>query len=565
MKKKLISSVLACAFCLAALPVGAMAAEADTAPVLTGATIADKVATTDANGNLYLSVPSSLNLAGQTFNLTASEKISFVRTAENAADRGELYASSGGSSAASLRFAIDLTDLVPGGSDVNFNTPDYSIDLTSEDGITWTGTFNENFNATVNTLGQAMNLTQATLRADMMVNSADEGNEAWGIHANSDAANTQLVIYRPGTTLYTVTYHYGDKEYTWQLPEGADLADARLPIGVNGDNYEGWYTDEACNDKVDFTQNPTVEDNLQLYAKEKNVEPSQSFLDDLEDGVATLETKEDWDEFVANAAAVKAGQRVELSKDIDLEGAAYQAIQFAGDFNGNNHKLSNATFTPNGENCGVFAKIGVDQRIANLTLENITANGNALTTTYAGILAGQVYGGDGHRSTTLIQNVHVIGGSATGRTAAGVVGFTFLCTVQYCSAEGTNVTGMANAAGITGLTYATIDSCYSTDVSLFGLQARGRGGIAGKLLESGEILNCWYDYNGTEGPVGEIDQGMVENEYLYDSSKSSLQLRGELQRWISGQSVWEIVTENAKPQLKFIQSAVDYDEFINAD
>lgn len=548
MKKKLISSVLACAFCLAALPVGAMAAEADTAPVLTGATIADRVATTDANGNLYLSVPSSLNLAGQIFNLTASEKISFVRTAENAADRGELYASSGGSSAASLRFAIDLTDLVPGGSDVNFNTPDYSIDLTSEDGITWTGTFNENFNATVNTLGQAMNLTQATLRADMMVNSADEGNEAWGTHANSDAANTQLVIYRPGTTLYTVTYHYGDKEYTWQLPAGANLADARLPIGVN---YEGWYTDDACNDKVDFTQNPTVQKNTDLYAQYKEPVATEGFVADLtDDGVATLETKADWDEFVANASAVQAGQRVELSKDIDLEGSAYQAIQFAGDFNGNNHKLSNATFTPNGENCGVFAKISVDQKIANLTLENITANGNALTTTYAGILAGQVYGGDGHRSTTLIQNVHVIGGSATGRTAAGVVGYTFLCTVQYCSAEGANVTGMANAAGITGLTYADINACYSKDVSLFGLQSRGRGGIAGKILESGNVTNCWYEYVTEEGgPAGEISaDGSASNNQISPASVQAWR------QWMRGQSVWELGEDGAS----FIEGAVWY-------
>ena len=546
MRKRILSGLLACAVCVGMLPVGAMAAETDSAPGLAEAAIAGETSTVDASGNLYLTLPSSTNLANATFALKTTEAVDFVTTAEDAAGSGELYAYDADDGVAQLRFAIDLTDMVPGGSDVNFNTPDYSIDLTSTDDINWTGTFNQNFNATVSALGQAMNMTGATLRAGIMENGNDVGNEVRRIRANNDASNTQLVIYDPNAELHTVTYQFGDDHYTWTVPDGAPLYDAELP---SNSGYEGWYDEN--DQKIDFAANPTVEENMTLHAEEED--PSEEpggFLEDLEDdGHATLNTVDDWDEFVANANAVEAGQWVELGQDINLGGASYQAIQFEGNFNGNGKTISNATFTANGDNCGMFARIDGTQKIVNLNLNNISANG--LLATYAGVLAGQVYGGEGLRDKCLVQNVHVRGGSVSGRTAGALVGFSFVSTIKYCSAEGTSVTGLANAAGISGLTYADIDSCYSKDVNLFGLQFRGRGGIAGKLLESGKITNCWYDYEGDEGPVGEIDRGEVVNDYLYDDSKNPALLRIELQNWIANQDVWKIVDVDGVPRLQF--------------
>ena len=92
MRKRILSGLLACAVCVGMLPVGAMAAETDSAPGLVEATIADRVSTTDENGNLYLTVPSSLNLAGKTFAIKTTEDVDFVATEENAAATGELYA-----------------------------------------------------------------------------------------------------------------------------------------------------------------------------------------------------------------------------------------------------------------------------------------------------------------------------------------------------------------------------------------------------------------------------------------------------------------------------------------
>ena len=550
MRKRILSGLLACAVCVGMLPVGAMAAETDSAPALVEATIADRVSTTDENGNLYLTVPSSLNLAGKTFAIKTTEDVDFVATEENAAATGELYAYTGGSTSASLRFAIDLEEMVPGEDheyDINFNTPDYSIDLASTDGIAWTGSFNENFNATVTALGQAMNVTQATLRPGMMENNNDVGNVAWHIRANSDAANTQLVIYKPDTTLYTVTYHFGGETYQWRLPAGADLVNAALPIGSN---YEGWYTDSTYTTKVDFTQNPTVTSNRDLYAKAVTPTPSDSFLEDLNaDGKVVLDSPEDWDEFVANASIVQPGQRIELGEDINLGGKSYQAIQFEGDFNGNNHKIYNGTFTPNGSDCGMFAKIDGTQKIVNLTLEDITAS--SLLTTNVGILAGQVYGGEGIRDKCLVQNVHVIGGSVSGRNAGALVGFSFVSTIKYCSAEGTSVTGLANAAGISGLTYSDIDACYSENVSLTALQARGRGGIAGKILESGNVTNCWYEYDGLKGPAGEISVDGHESGNLYKTSSTTFD---EVWDWTNNQSVWELDWENLSTDLTFNDS-----------
>ena len=135
--------------------------------------------------------------------------------------------------------------------------------------------------------------------------------------------------------------------------------------------------------------------------------------------------------------------------------------------------------------------------------------------TYSGILAGQVSGNNEvSRENCLVQNVHVIGGSVNGRTAAAVAGYSFGSTIRYCSSEGTSVSGLANGAGIVGLTYGTIDTCYST-VDPFGLQSRGRGGIAGKLLESGSIINCWYTY---DQAYGEADRGTMTGEFHLDRS-----------------------------------------------
>lgn len=539
-KSKVLSLLTAGAMCVAMLPMSAFAAGID-APHVDSATIADTQSVSDANGNLYLTVPTSLQLANKTFELTTSEKVSFVATSETAA--GQLYASEGSDTSATLRFAINA----PG---YDLDSEDYSISLTSSDGIEWTGTFNENFNATMAVLGQGLNYSNATLRAGTVVNDAGTGNAIWDIYTNSDAANTQLVICDPDSQMVTVTYVYGEGEndkYEWNLPEGAPLPQVTIPGNLV---LEGWYTDDTYTTKATFGQAVTAD--MELYANLVAAEDTSSFADALErgDSVLYISDMADWNSFVANSDDVAANQRVELLTDINCGGASYTALNFDGDFNGNNHTISNATFTSNGNYAGMFAELGATQKIANLYLDNITISGSMLNTSnFSGVLAGRVYGvNETPRENCLIQNVHVTNSSVSGYTCGGLVGYSFASMIRYCSVENTSVSGLANAAGIVGLTYGDVDACYSNGMTLFGLQARGRGGIAGKILESGNVTNCWYSYDGDEGPAGEIIDGTEDNNVSTSDSAWSWM------SWAANQTVWTVSGQSAS----FIPEAIEY-------
>lgn len=545
-KSKVLSLLTAGAMCVAMLPMSAFAATPG-APTVTSATIADATSTTDDNGNLYLTVPSNTQLAGQTFELTTSEAVSFVATTENAAATGELYAYSGSSSSASLRFAIDLSEYMPN-SDVNFNTPSYSIDLTSADGTNWTGSFNTGFDANMATLGQALNMTNAALRAGMMEDSTEQGNDAWRLRANFDAANTQLVIYDAGSVMYTVTYSYEGGSYEWTLPAGAPLPNVSIPGNLT---LEGWYTDAEYTTAVDFTT-ATVTGNMTVYAKTGSASSGNYFLTDLADENATvlrIGSPADFNDFVNHSTEVDPDQTVVLTTSIDLNNASYQAIQFEGNFDGQGYTISNVRFTANGSYAGMFSELGATQKIANLNLDNVTVTGGTFSG-YAGVLAGQVYGiNETPRENCLVQNVHVTNSSVTGYTSGGLVGFTFACTIRYCSVEDTSVTGLANGGGITGLTYADIIACYST-VSPFGLQSRGRGGIAGKLLDTGRIQDCWCSYN--------FVYGSTDGNVVYDVNNITTTAPvSDWNTWKTNltEEVWNVSGKSAS----FITSEIDYD------
>ena len=549
MKKKIVSALVAGAMCVCMLPVGALAATPG-APAIAGANIAGSTAEVDLNGNLYIELPSTTQLAGKTFSLTTSEPVAFEAVQGQPAS-GELYTYAASNNTASLRFAID-TASYPGSIDVNFNSPAYSIDLTSSDGTHWNGAFNTGFNATIQMLGSAMNYTNAKVRVNSMRDGSGQGNDAWNILANFDAANTQVVIYDPASTMYTVNYNYGNGVYTWRLPAGAALPEVTIP---GNDTVLGWYEDSnfAEDTLVNFT-GATVTKSMTLYAKtESALTPTDedTFLTDLNDPNATelrISTPNDFADFAANSAEVDPGELVVLENDINLGGATDQAIQFEGNFDGKNHTTSNAKFTRNGSYAGMFSELGENQKIANLYLDNITVTGNVLSG-YAGVLAGQFYGNaEGNRLNTIIQNVHVTNSSVSGYTSGGLVGFAFVNTIRYCSVENTSVTGTANGGGIAGLSYSDIIACYST-VSPFGLQSRGRGGIAGKLLESGKIQDCWCSY---QNVYGSLDEGLVTVTNVVKTSQG----QSDWAAWMRAltNKVWTLGTQSAS----LIKTAIEY-------
>lgn len=538
-KSKVLSLLTAGAMCVAMLPMSALAATPG-APTVTSATIADAVSTADSNGNLYLTVPSNLQLAGKTFNLTTSEAVSFEATTE--ATNGQLYASAGSDTSATLRFQVS-----------GFNSEDYSISLTSTDSVNWTGAFGNNFNGTMSALGQAMNYTNGTLRAGTMVDADEVGNDTWNIYSNSDAAYTQLVICDPDSTLATVTYNYGSGSYTWTLPVGASLPEITVPGNLS---VLGWYTDSNCTagNEVNFST-ATVTGNITIYADLDEVDTSSNFLTELQRGdtILHIQNAADFTAFANNSSQVTAGKRVVLTEDINLNNASYTAIAFGGDFDGQGHTISNATFTSNGNYAGMFANLASTQKVVNLNLDNITVSGSMFNTSnYSGVLAGQIYGiNETPRENCMIQNVHVTNSSVTGYTCGGLVGFSFACTIQYCSVEDTSVTGLANAGGISGLTYGDINACYTDGMTLTALQSRGRGGIVGKLLQSGKITNCFYDYS----PMyGEEDQGSEDHNLRIESTTTYW----DLLIWIGSQSCWSLDDVSYTNAIGFDSAVVTY-------
>ena len=215
---------------------------------------------------------------------------------------------------------------------------------------------------------------------------------------------------------------------------------------------------------------------------------------------------------------------VTLDTDINCNNAQYTTMTFAGDFDGGNHIISNARFsaddgyyfnsTESDIVCsGMFNSLGAGQIIANVTLQNVSAE---YASTYSGVLAGLV---DGSSSDpAIIQNVQVRNSSASGRTAGGLLGFARNATIQYCSSTGTTITGLANGAGIVGINNADVVDCYSTcsptALTIFGGET---GGVVSKNLRGGYVNHCWS----TQEVTGENDGSSQTVNSVSDVSSST--------------------------------------------
>ena len=194
---------------------------------------------------------------------------------------------------------------------------------------------------------------------------------------------------------------------------------------------------------------------------------------------------------------------MELQGNVDLDGKTYAAISgFKGDFDGGGYGISNATFTAVGENAGMFATIGADQIVANLTLRDITAR----SATYSGALAGSISGTEGHSAT--IQNVQIRDCAVNGRSAGGLAGFVIWGDINYCSNRDSRVTGVINGGGLAGISYGQFYDCYSVGTATALLS---RGGIAGKNLEGGHVMHCWCTMSKA---TGQTDGTSVDSENL---------------------------------------------------
>ncbi|MGM9607105.1 MAG: InlB B-repeat-containing protein, partial [Oscillospiraceae bacterium] len=454
--KRLLSTSLACVMLLALLPAGALAAEetagavllTDTAaPTITGLSVNGVTASADQNGSLIASVTADTALAGKAFSLVTSEAVTFV--ADNDPATGSLYVTSASANAVTLAFAL------------GDNEDNYSISMTSTDGITWTGSFSSSFALTMGGLGDALSTANATLAAGSMVSTTTQtGSTAYRLYCNQDAVNAQLIVCPANVVMYTVTYNvsYGDDAEStilnWTVPTGAALTEPTLSL-LSTQTLSDWYYDTDYTNIVTF--GTAVTGNLTLYASVTTT-ASGTFAQDFanEETTLTIKTDEDWASFISLASQISSTQLVVLDKDIDCGGATYTTLTFAGNFNGKNHIISNATFSAVDGYSGMFKTIGPDQKVCNLVLNNVTAK---YASTYSGILAGSISGTEGHNA--LVQNVQVWGGTASGRSAGGIAGFIFFADVKYCGSYNTTITGVANGGGIGGISYGFITQCYS--------------------------------------------------------------------------------------------------------
>lgn len=506
MKKRTLSILLSLCLAVTLVTPAVAAEENGTLPEVTDMSIVYNgddatITKTESNGSFLFTAPGGTEVVDYTTTVTLSSDAVFTATTPG---EGDLYVSAVGDNTVTLKF-----NLTVGG--VNINTDQFALTLEKQENNVWTGGFSNAGDLTLETLAGYLTNQNIQLAAGAL----GANSPAQDILVNMDDENVMLVLCAPGVAVYTVDYVVDETTITWKLPYGATIPALSLVLS-GGKTIDGWYLDSDFENAL--TSNVTVSGNTTVYAKVSSPEEDKTFLEKLEDHEdVTITTKAEWDTFVEHSDVVVAGQLITLGANIDCEDSTYDSMTFAGSFNGAGFTISNANFravsTSSGDTCsGMFAKIGPGQTVANLTLQNVTAQYSG---TYAGVLAGMVDGAGGGR--TLVQNVQVRNSSASGRSAGGVAGFIRNADVRYCSSRDTTITGLANGGGIVGLSNAKVEYCYST-TSPTALTFLGgcAGGVVGKNVRGAYTEYCWATMavvggSGTGTEAGGTDIGVFDN------------------------------------------------------
>lgn len=507
MRRRILASALA--LCMAfSLAVTASATEG-TVPEITGMDITyggSNIEKSTSNGSYIFTANGNTDVVDYTASVELSSDATFTVTAPS---EGQLYVASVNGNTATLKFKVTINN-------VDLSTNDtYTLTFTNTSGTTWTGGLTNAGDMTIEDLG--------TLLADQNIQLAPgalgTGSLARTVLVNQDISEVMLILCDPDATIYTVNYVVNNSTITWKLPAGMAMPTPNVNLADN--QSIAWYTDAEFTTAV--AADATVSGDTTLYANitgsapdpDPNPDPNpdeDDFYTALTTGqTATIADLTDWETFVEYADEAETGQLIKLGDNINCGGAVYDSLTFAGNFDGCGFTISNATFravnsgyynsTESDIVCsGMFARLGAGQIVANLTLDNVTAQ---YASTYSAPLAGLADGTSSQR--VLIQNVQVRNSSASGRTAAGVVGFTRNTTVRFCSSRDTTITGLANGGGIVGINNARVEFCYSTTSpsalpSIFG---GSTGGVVSKNVRGGYTEYCWA----TMAVVGASDSG----------------------------------------------------------
>jgi hypothetical protein len=230
-----------------------------------------------------------------------------------------------------------------------------------------------------------------------------------------------------------------------------------------------------------------------------------------------------------------------LMADLDLScytgtqfnriGTSYSSY-FSGTFDGNNHTISNFTYTSTTTDyVGLFGYVGPGSQIKNLGLTNVNVTGH----NYTGGLVGY------NRGT--ITNSYATG-SVTGQyQGTGVLVGENIGTITNSYANG-SVTGYNSTGGLVGYNYGTISNCYATG-SVTGYNSTG--GLVG--YNYGTISNCYAtgsvtgQGDNTGGLVGFNYHGTITNSYA-TGSVTGQRYVGGLVGGLAGFSYWDSTITN---------------------
>ena len=176
-----------------------------------------------------------------------------------------------------------------------------------------------------------------------------------------------------------------------------------------------------------------------------------------------------------------------------------EPLPFTGVFDGNDHTISNFTYTSTGTSyIGLFGHVtGENAEIKDLGL--IDPNVDAGTGDFVGSLVGSLCSGT-------INGCYVEGGSVTGSSyVGGLVGENFRGTITNCDSTG-SVLGGSSVGGLVGWNYGTVSNCYSN------------GDVSGKY-DVGGLCGANGDYGGQNG-------GTISNCYSTGAVRGSIRVGG---------------------------------------
>ncbi len=258
-----------------------------------------------------------------------------------------------------------------------------------------------------------------------------------------------------------------------------------------------------------------------------------------------------------NSGEGYAGKYISLGRNIDLDGIDWEPVgtatnAFKGNFNGNNHVISNMTIGRESEPldlqyASLFGYVTNSAEFHNVNLEGVSIFIEPSKSAYAGTLAAFSKVESGSNTGTVFNNCHVQGSinvnTSGSAIAGGLTGFTNQnCVIANCGADvemtlnGGNKT--VNAGGLVGFTSVkgvTINSYSLGDVFVSSTGSSSAGGFAGGT--NGLIYNCYSTGNLTTsgssikagGFAGSIAAATSVSSayYMNDGENAELDFSGE--------------------------------------